>query len=172
MEDDKCLKGPIVLIGYMGSGKSTVARIISEKTDYEKYDTDEEIVKAYGPITDIFSMYGEKRFREIETEILIEALKSEKRIIATGGGVVVSEKNREILKESKATVVFLSSDLEFLWSRIKNSKKRPLASNKEEFFKRFEARKEIYPLACDIEVNLAGRTSEEVANELMEILDL
>ena len=83
----------VVLFGMMGAGKTTVALALSRLTGKSRVDTDEEIVKKYGPIKEIFSTFGEGRFRELETETARSLSRQKNLIIATGGGFVLNPEN-------------------------------------------------------------------------------
>ena len=96
------------LIGFMGSGKTTIAQLLA--TDF--VDMDQVIVNRIGmPISTFFEMSGEVAFREIESQVLEELSKSD-GVIATGGGVVTSDDNRRILSESEAEIIYLKSDFD------------------------------------------------------------
>src|SRR4030042_4093385 len=91
----------IILIGFSGSGKSLVAQGVAKRLGWQSIDTDDEIVKLAGkPIPDIFSQEGEERFRELENQILQQACAGSKKVIATGGGAILHEGNRELMSRS------------------------------------------------------------------------
>ncbi|MFN2363600.1 MAG: shikimate kinase [Halarsenatibacteraceae bacterium] len=119
----------ITLIGMMGSGKSTVAKLIAENFDYIFFDTDSLIVKKTGrEITDIFKEDGEKYFRDLEKEIiknLYNRNDNKNKVIATGGGAVLSEINRNIFL-NKSKVYWLNVKTEKLADRLYKNKDRPL----------------------------------------------
>ena len=120
----------ISLIGMPACGKTTTAKTLKKFFDnYKLVDTDEEIVKNKNlSVEDIFKKYGEKYFRQIETEILKEILKNDNQIISTGGGIIKSDENLKILKE-KSVVVYLETDIKTLIERAKKSKERPLLND-------------------------------------------
>lgn len=111
----------------MGSGKTTISKILADKlTDFSLLDIDEEIVKQEGiSINDIFALKGEEYFRKIETEILKKVMNGNNQIISTGGGVVKSDENINLLKE-KSVVFYLKTDEDVLYNRVKNDSNRPL----------------------------------------------
>ncbi|MGM0413915.1 MAG: shikimate kinase [Bacillota bacterium] len=119
----------VTLIGMMGSGKSTVGKLIAESLDYEFIDTDSLIVEKTGrEINDIFSLDGEKYFRNLEKKIiddLYSSNKNEKMVIATGGGAILSEKNRKIFL-NKSQVYWLNVKVKVLAERLYENKERPL----------------------------------------------
>lgn len=139
----------IALTGFMGVGKSTVARHLASLLNCEKTDLDAEIVKnEERTIAEIITQDGIEKFRQIETATLRKILETDTRILALGGGTWTIEENRKLLKEKNFTVVWLESTFEHCWLNIVNSKRiRPLAKNKEEAQKLFEERQKIYCLA-------------------------
>ena len=117
----------IVLVGMMGSGKSSIGKILSKKLEFEFIDTDnkiEEIEKK--TISEIFKLNGEKYFRKIEEIISLKFLKLNNKIIALGGGGYINSNIRKYVQK-KCISVWLDWENETLINRIKNSKKRPLA---------------------------------------------
>lgn len=116
----------IVLCGMMGCGKSTVAKILSEKYGFNLIDTDALIVEKYGVIADIFAEKGEEYFREIESQIILEyCSKTAGSVIALGGGAVLMEENVRNLK-TNGKIVYLRTEEENLAKRLKNTTDRPL----------------------------------------------
>ncbi len=141
----------IVLIGMMGSGKTTVGRLLSEILGMSFIDTDEIIEKQEGiSISEIFKTKGEDYFREKETVVLNSLLNNKPSIIATGGGIILSSENREMIKK-RSIPIFLYGDIETLAERLKKAKDRPLLEGdsienrlkaiwheREKFYKEFE----------------------------------
>lgn len=161
----------LVLIGFMGSGKSTIADILSEKTGLPVIDLDAEIVKAIGmPITEFFAAKGEAAFREIESLKLTESLAAD-GIIATGGGIVVAETNRPLLKKHP-TVVYLQTDPQSLVARIRQDtlNQRPLADEKtdEEIIQLFMSRIHHYEASASLIIDTTEKTPTAVAEEILE----
>lgn len=119
----------VTLIGMMGSGKSTVGKLIAEKMNYRFFDTDSLIVEKTGrEINDIFRSDGEKYFRDLEKEIITELYSgnnSKNQVIATGGGVILSKKNRNILRNN-SKVYWLNVKTEILADRLYENNDRPL----------------------------------------------
>lgn len=119
---------PIILIGYMGSGKSAVGRALSSDLKLPFFDTDEMIVSAEGmSINEIFSRFGEAYFRDLETKLLKDMLKKSKEdiILSTGGGMPVREENARLLKEI-GPVFYLKAKPETIYERVKYDTTRPL----------------------------------------------
>ncbi len=122
----------ISLIGMMGSGKTTIAKLLANNLNgYECVDTDDEIVKSSGmSINEIFSWYSESYFRELETKILKKILIGNKLVVSTGGGIIKSWENISLLKKF-STVFYLKASPEVLFERIKYDDSRPLLHNSD-----------------------------------------
>lgn len=119
----------IFLCGMMGSGKSTVGKILAEKMDIPFIDVDEEIEKSSKmKISDIFAEKGEKSFRKIEKEHIIKAADSNEGIVALGGGALQNQKIIDYLK-LKGLLIFLDASLSVLLNRVKNDNTRPILQN-------------------------------------------
>ena len=127
----------LILIGPMASGKSTVGRKLSKRLNLDFIDVDKEVeISAGVSISWIFDVEGEEKFRERETRELEKTLICNNCVIATGGGVILSEENRNILK--KGTVIYLEASIQAQLERTINDKKRPLlqdSNDKERIFK-------------------------------------
>src|SRR3954454_21230938 len=120
----------IALIGMMGAGKSSVGKCLRERTGLRLDDTDEIVAGIFGTsIPEIFSKYGEQKFREAETEALRLVADKKQKIIITGGGIILRKKNLEILKK-QAVVVWLDGDEETLFARASRKQNRPLLQTK------------------------------------------
>lgn len=125
-------RGPaIVLIGFMGAGKTTVGRALARLTEWPLYDTDDAIAARFGmPVEEIFISRGEEIFREAECESLVN-LPAERAIIATGGGIVLRQENIDALRKL-GSVTYLAADEETLFARISQSGgRRPLLQTED-----------------------------------------
>jgi len=119
----------IVLVGPMGSGKTTVGRRLAHELNRDFFDTDHEIINKTGVTIDhIFDIEGEEGFRERESKILENFCQMSNKILATGGGIVILPKNRKIL-QNVGLVVYLTSSVDQLLRRTAKSKSRPLLEN-------------------------------------------
>ena len=163
----------LILVGFMGSGKSTVGRLISAQLKLPLIEMDREIeVMAELPISKIFSIYGEDRFREIEREVLLNSL-SQEGVIATGGGVLTREENRESLI-NEPTVIYLKGSIETLLRNVKKDTRntRPLAQNSDK--KTLEAllneRSEAYEKVANKTVIIDNKSIKEIVTEVLEEL--
>jgi len=121
----------IILIGFMGTGKTTVGQVLAEKTGRVFYDTDTLIEKRAGmTISDIFARMGEEYFRILEHQILSEAVNGMKKVLATGGGIVLNPKNMITMKEN-GIVVALKAEVDTLWERLDGATGRPLLNKND-----------------------------------------
>lgn len=149
----------------MGAGKTTVAHHLSGQL----LDMDTIIEERIGmPIADFFAKEGEAAFRQIESEVLEELLSLQGDVvISTGGGVVISPKNRDLLRQNRKYNVLLTASFDVLYERILQDKlsKRPLFLNnsKEDFQKIYQGRMELYDGLADVIINTDNRTPEEIA---------
>lgn len=140
----------IVLTGFMGVGKSTVARCLSYLLQTERIDLDRFIEeKEARTIPEIIKTDGIEKYRLLETRYLKQVLaESDSRIIALGGGAWITDENREIIKNNNCVTIWLESTFEHCWRNINVSKQeRPLAKDKFSVQKLFEERQKIYCLA-------------------------
>lgn len=162
--------GNVILIGFMGCGKSSVAVKLSYRLKQPMTDTDKWIEKKQGKtISEIFEQEGEEAFRQMETEAL-QALKesAKNQVISVGGGVAVREKNRTLLKEI-GKVVYLRAKPETIYERVKEDANRPLlqcANPMERIQKLLEERKEAYETAADLIVDVDGKTFGQILFEI------
>lgn len=117
---------PIILIGFMASGKTTIGKELAKVLNRDFIDTDEVIEKRVGlRIREIFEKYGEKFFRNIEERVISESIEDSNTVIATGGGCILRETTRKLLKE-KGLVFWLNVDPETIMNRTNNDSTRPL----------------------------------------------
>ena len=154
-----------VLLGFMGAGKSTIARGL----DPDYLDMDALIENRLGmSIAEFFAEKGEETFRQIESEVLAELLETD-QVVSTGGGVVVSQKNRDLLKTNSDNI-YLKADFETLYQRISADKdnQRPLFLNnsKEELAAIFQERQAWYEEAASRILDVAKLSPEEIIEEL------
>jgi shikimate kinase/3-dehydroquinate synthase len=168
----------IILVGFSGTGKTVVSREVARRIGWEAVDTDEAIVHETGKtVPGIFAEYGERRFRELERRALREALKGEKRVVATGGGAVLSEENRNLMKE-RGVVIRLEARVSNIIGRLRDeaahhgeSRARPLLATDDPETTARElkaAREESYTAAQDMVVVTDDLTIDDVAQEVIE----
>ena len=161
----------IVLIGFMGAGKSSVGRTLARMSGRPRFDTDEMIAARFGlTISEIFEKRGEERFRDAESETLAKLPIETDAIIVTGGGIVLRQTNTARLRELGA-VVYLSADEETLFQRISRRPTRPLLQTTDPrgtLKELLAARLPLYRAAADVEVDTSGLTHDEVARSILE----
>lgn len=157
----------IALVGFMGSGKTTIGKILAKKLNKKFIDLDAEIEKrAKLSITEIFTKYGETRFRKMEKDELKSALKNRTAVIACGGGIILDEENRILLKNFP-TVIFLKASARIIAKRLSKNKSRPLLAGiskkakTERIKKMIKKREEFYQEVS----NCVIRTSECAPSE-------
>ncbi|KAA0258395.1 shikimate kinase [Deferribacter autotrophicus] len=163
----------IYLIGFMGTGKTTVGKILAEKLGRKFYDLDELIERKAGKsIRDIFIDDGEEHFRKIETEVLKEVAGGKGYIIATGGGLLTTEGNYEVMKES-GVIITLAASAESIYERLKGDESRPLlmVENVIDEIKRLMFERAPLYIKADYIVDTSDVSPDEVAAEIMEFLD-
>lgn len=155
----------IILIGFMGVGKTSVGRLLSKKLEFDFIDMDLEIEKSQKlSISEIFNIYSESYFRNLEKNLLKDLLKKDNLVISTGGGVVASKENIEILK-GEENVIFLDAREETIIKNVSNdSNKRPLLEKDLEssIHKLLKYRYENYIKCCNYIVNVDFKNIEDI----------
>ena len=160
----------IILIGMMGSGKSTTAKKISELTYLTHLDTDELISASHQKsIQNIFDAFGEKQFRELEHKVA-KNLPKENHVISTGGGMPCYHNNIDILHKNGITI-YLSLPVELLFSRLKNKKNRPLFKNQLDQFKSFLNARIAYYEKAHVTIDVSDKNVDQVALEILELVN-
>jgi shikimate kinase len=168
----------IVLLGYMGSGKSTIAHLLSEKTQIEAFDLDKIIEERAGlSIKNIFEQKGEVFFRKLENQIFKELISSEKEmILSLGGGTPCYANNHELLNGDGVVSFYLKASIETLYGRLLSIRdNRPLiAEQEEEEMKEYIAKhlfdRSYYYNQATYIVSVDGKSPEEVSAEINGIL--
>ena len=168
-------RGPaIVLIGFMGAGKSSVGRMLARMTGLPRFDTDEMVGMQFGlTISQIFETHGEEAFREAETETLRELTGKGRAIIVTGGGIVMRSENVELLRQL-GTVVLLAADEPTLFDRISRRTTRPLLRTENPratMAALLEKRLPLYRDAADVELDTSTLAHDEVAKLILEKIE-
>lgn len=160
----------IYLIGFMGTGKSTVAKELVARMHAKCMEMDERIEEQQQmAITDIFEKYGESYFRDLETELLRSLRKEQNLIVSCGGGSVLRDENAALMKEN-GSIVLLTATPETVYERVKNSTNRPVLNgnmNAAYIKELMEKRRARYESVADISVATDGRTVEEICTEIL-----
>jgi shikimate kinase len=163
-------KKNIVLTGFMGTGKTTVGKILAKKLGMSFVDVDELIEKTAGlKISEVFARFGEAYFRDIETEIIKSITKNFSQVIATGGGAVLRDENLNALK-SNGVVFCLTASEELIFDRIKDNNERPLlqVENPKEKIRELLAKRMPRYMMADFIINTDGLTQEEVSEKIIK----
>jgi shikimate kinase len=160
----------LILVGFMGSGKSSVGREIAHRCELRFLDTDSVIRQKYGKsIPEIFASHGETVFREEEHQILLRLRGAQHMVLATGGGIVLQRQNRLILR-SLGAVVWLTADEEVIWERVSRKQNRPLLQTddpRSTIRSLMATRYPLYRETADVTVETSGLTHQEVANRII-----
>lgn len=160
----------IILIGFMGTGKTSVSSKLSKMLNIKKIDTDELIeLQENMTIDKMFSNYGENYFRKCETKALMQLSDEKNIVISCGGGIVLKDENIEIMKK-QGKVVLLTATPEVIYDRVKNSNTRPILNENmsiEYIANLIENRKDKYLKAADIIVDTDNKSLEEICEEII-----
>lgn len=160
----------IVLIGFMGAGKSSIGRTLARRTGLPRFDTDEIITAWFGlSVAEIFGRFGEEKFRNAETETLEQLGAAGRAIIVTGGGIVLRRENVKMLR-ALGKVVNLEADEETLFRRISRRATRPLLQTKDPratMAELWRVRQPLYRNAADVQVDTSRLKHEEVADAIL-----
>ena len=166
------LKKNLVLLGMMGSGKSTIGYLLSKNLNLEFYDIDSIIEKQDGrKIAEIFNTEGEDFFRKLEEKVSIKILKLENKVVSLGGGAFLNENIRKEVLSNNVSF-WLNWKSSTLIRRIKRNKKRPIAynSNENEIKKLISERLKIYSMA-DFKINCEKFNKNEIVNKIINIYE-
>lgn len=167
-------KGNIILIGPMGSGKTSTGRMLAKEMGYAFADTDEEVTKRTGvSIAYIFDVEGEEGFRKRECLALKECLSDNNTILSTGGGIVLSKENRDLLQD-RGTVVYLQTSIRFQVKRTASTNNRPLLQNKdpeETLEKLMLTRAPLYEEIADITIMTDNKSLQEMSKEIQRAIN-
>lgn len=167
------LAKPLVLIGLMGAGKSTVGIRLADKINLPFYDSDHEIEDAAAcSVRDLFDIYGEEVFRDLEIRVIQRLMKKRNRIIATGGGSYIQPAIREIIQQ-EAFTVWLRADLSVLLERVSRRDTRPLLIGKDKKTILEKLMAERYPIygQADLIIDTNNGPHEQVVNDIIHQLE-
>ena len=163
----------VVLIGFMGAGKSAVGRELAHQTKLTRHDTDEIIRMRFGiSIPEIFAQQGENIFRDAETDALRDLKGRSGLILVTGGGIVLRDENVRLLR-SMGMTIWLDAPEEILWRRASRRQNRPLLQTlnpRAQFTSLLRARLPLYQSAADHRIDTSDATVPEVAGQIAKLL--
>lgn len=169
----------IILIGYRGAGKSTVARELAQRLGWTCIDADEEIERRTGrTIAEVFAEGGEAAFRGLESRILAELVRREQIVLAAGGGAVLSAENRELIATA-GKVVWLKADAATIARRVADDRataaRRPKLTaqgGESEIVELLAQRVALYRQCANLEIETEDKSPAEIADEILDRLDL
>lgn len=160
---------PIALIGFMGAGKTSIAKLLEEHTGIKSYDTDKQVVAStQKTVSEIINNEGEESFRKIETKVFTELVEKGNCIIATGGGIIESAASRGELK--KCFSVWLQVDSTNSSKRIDDYSKRPMFKDIENASNLLIRRNDIYSQYSDVAIDTNNKAISQVLKEVMDAL--
>jgi shikimate kinase len=163
----------VVLIGFMGTGKSRVGHMVARRLGFRFVDTDDLIVQRLQmSVNDIFARLGEPKFRDIERQVVADVGAGENQVIATGGGVPLSEENIKNLKQN-GILICLTASPEIVYRRTLRSDSRPLlrTADKLEQVKQLLDSRQLYYDVADHQVDTSSRPASAVARSIVELYE-
>lgn len=163
----------VYLVGMMGAGKTTLGKALAQRTGQEFVDTDRVLVERTGvPVATIFEIEGEEGFRRRESAVIAELAERTGCVVATGGGAVLAEENRRLMRSS-GTVVYLRARLESLWERTRHDASRPLLATDDPrgtLAAILERRDPLYREAAHVVVETSSQSASTLVNRVVTAL--
>ena len=170
----KLQSGNLILVGMMGSGKSTMGRTLAKHLGKTFVDSDEEIIKRTGvTVPHIFDIEGEAGFRQREAVAIRELARRDNIVLATGGGAVLDERNRTMLQQN-GIVIYLNATVHDLWQRTRHDRNRPLLQTDDPYGKLtelFHQRDPVYRLISDIIVQTGKQSAQTLMLRLVDEIE-
>ena len=168
-------KSNVYLVGLMGSGKTSIGKILAKRMGMNFIDLDDEIIKDQQcSISEIFDRFGEEKFRHLENKKLLSTLEIDNCVISTGGGIIMDQDNIKTMLEN-GSIIHLDIDLETQLLRIKNKKNRPLLRDKDNerkiLVKMRKERDHIYKKIAIGSVNTSNKKRNDIVNEVVNIIE-
>lgn len=159
----------IYLVGFMGTGKSSVGTLLAQRMGWPFVDLDMVIEAGQGAtIREIFEQAGESFFRQLEHAALVEVSKKEPSVIALGGGTFTQKPNFDLIRQARGVTIWLDCSLEELWQRCSTMDNRPLFRDRESFSHLYEQRLPYYRQA-EFKITTGGRSPEEIVQEIIRL---
>jgi shikimate kinase len=160
----------LVLIGFMGSGKSSIGRLVAKELGFQFIDTDALIIERAGfDIPTIFALHGEEHFRDLESSVLRSITHLNRCVVSTGGGAVLREENRDLLRQI-GFVVLLTANEEVLFERVARNRKRPLLQTdnpRETVAQMLNERRPIYEAAAECIIDTTNLNRPQTVEALL-----
>lgn len=161
----------IFLIGFMGCGKSSVAEAMESRYGMKRIEMDQIIVEQNQmAISDIFKLYGEEHFRDLESALLEEVQMKENQVVSCGGGVVLRKKNVDIMRQN-GIIILLTASPETILKRVENDVSRPVLEGKKTIqgiAYLMETRREKYEMAADVTIHTDEKSIAQICEEIQE----
>jgi shikimate kinase len=165
--------GNLFLVGMMGAGKTTLGKALAQRVGLEFVDTDRVLVERTGvPVATIFEIEGEAGFRRREAGVIAELAQGPRRVVATGGGAVLLEDNRRVMRAA-GTVIYLRARIEALWERTRHDASRPLLATPDPratLARLLEERDPLYRDAAHLIVETGSQSAGTLVNRVMAAL--
>lgn len=164
------MKRTVILCGFMACGKTTVGRELASVCKCEFFDSDLYVENQQNmTVADIFKSFGEDRFRQLEHEAISDLLRKSPCVISLGGGAVMFKRNTDIIKNSRAMLVFIDTPFALISERLQGDVSRPLAADKEKLRALYTKRYPFYKAAADIVIT-ADKDPAQTAKDIMSHL--
>jgi len=163
----------IILTGFMGTGKSSVGRLLASYLHYTFCDLDSVVVQKEGQsINSIFASKGESYFREVESAMLRAVLQQSSQVVSTGGGAVLSRENRDLMKKS-GVVINLVASPEIILQRLHTDEERPLLRESKNLpqIEILLKQREVFYSEANIRIDTDGKNVEDVARDILNFLE-
>jgi len=165
------MKQNIYITGFMGTGKTTIGKLLAKKLNMKFSDMDELLEKEFKlPIAQFFSKHGEKAFRQKETDLIKKLSLKKELVIGTGGGVPVKPENRNLM-QSSGIILNLTAELDSIKSRLDSGEldKRPLWKDMKSVTALFNKRKQFYD-NCDFQIITSNKKPEAIIDEILAMI--
>lgn len=170
----KLQSGNLILVGMMGSGKTTMGRTLAKHLGKSFVDSDEEIIKRTGvTIPHIFDVEGEPGFRQRETTVILNLAGRDNMVLATGGGAVLDEQNRAMMQQN-GIVIYLKASVHDLWQRTRHDRNRPLLQTDDphaKLMELFQQRDPLYQQVADIVVQSGKQSAHSLMLHLVDEIE-